>query len=297
MIRQVIVTAAAVALATVASAQTAPPAKDDIVIRADRDKQVESFVRSLAPSKDGRQLARWNGQICVRVVGLWPERAAKIADRIALLARQIDVSYETPPKCTANTIIAFTGQADLFTAKIVDSVPALITDVDSNGLPPRKVVARYLAPRAVRWFSINATTNSDGQRAGRAGRNGAGLAVDASPSSIAASRLTARTRENTIATLIVVDESKLGGIKWSQLADYLAMVTFAQPAIDADFAGSDSIMAIFAARDGGTAGPAGLTAADTAFLAALYKSAANLSPAQQRGVITDAVKKKPATSP
>ncbi|MDB5679548.1 hypothetical protein [Sphingomonas bacterium] len=293
MIRSLGLSLATLALAVPAAAQDASSQKDDIIVRGQRDKEVETFVRSLTETRDGRQVARWNGRICPKVVGLWPERAAMITDRIAAVAKLIDVSMQVPPKCEPNTIIAFTGQADLFTAKMIDSVPTLITDVEYYGLPRRKQVARYLAPRAVRWFSINATTMSDGQHAGAAGRNGAGLAIDASPNSTPASRITARTRENTIATLIVIDESKLGGIKWLQLADYLAMVTFAQPAIDADFTGSDSVMAIFAARDAGGAGPAGLTAQDRGFLTGLYRSAANLSSSQQRGVIADAVRKTP----
>ncbi|WP_375397412.1 hypothetical protein [uncultured Sphingomonas sp.] len=283
---------AGLALAVPATAQDSKIPSDDIVVRGRRDKDVETFVRSLASDKDGRQLARWNGRLCVRIVGLWPERERTVGDRIAALAGRLGVSYQTPPKCTPNTVIAFTGQADKFTAEIVDAVPALISDVDSYGLPPRKQIARYLAPRPIRWFAINATTNADGQRAGAVDRNGAGLATDASPSSIPASRIMARTRENTVAALIVVDESKLGGIKWTQLADYLAMVTFAQPRIDANFADSDSIMAMFAARDAGRAGPAGLTPADQAFLTALYRTDANLSSDQQRGAIGDAVRKQ-----
>ena len=294
MIRSIALLFAALSVVLPAAAQDARRDKDDIVVRGQRDKEVETFVRSLTESRDGRQVARWNGRICPKVVGLWPERATMITDRIAAVAKLIDVSIRVPPKCEANTVVAFTSHADLFTAKMIDAVPALITDVDYYGLPRRKQLARYLAPRAVRWFSINATTLSDGQHAGAVDRNGAGMAVDAAPNSMPASRITALTRENTIATLIVVDESKLAGIKWSQLADYLAMVAFAQPAIDADFAGSDSVMAIFAARDSGVAGPAGLTARDEGFIKALYRAPANLSAAQQRGVIADAVKKTPA---
>lgn len=277
--------------------QDTPSAKDDIVVNGVRRKATETFVRALTATRDGHQVARWNGQICLKVVGLWPEREAMIASRVAEVAKLVGVAYQTAPKCEVNTTIAFTGQADKFTAEMIRSVPTLITDVEYFGRPSKKTVAPYLAPRPVRWFAMNETTLSDGMHAGAVGYGGGGMAVDASPSSIPASRLTARTRENTVASLIVVDEAKLSGIKWAQLADYLAMVTLAQPAIDADFSGYDSIMAMFAARDAKRPGAPGLTLADRAFLTGLYKTAANLSPAQQRGVIADAVRKTSRQKP
>lgn len=294
MFRRSLLSLAAALVTLPALAQDARP-QEDVVVRGRRDKEVETFVRSLAPSKDGRQLARWNGQVCLRIVGLWPKRADMISARIAAIAKRLGASYAAAPKCAANTVIAFTGQADKFTAKIIDAVPALISDVEQYGLPPKKLVAKYLQSRPIRWFTINGTTNSDGQHAGAVDPDGSGK-IDTGQSSIPASRITARTRENTIAALIVVDEAQLGGIQWTQLADYLAMVTFAQPAIDADFTGSDSIMAMFAARDAGKAGPVGLTPADDAFLIALYHGDANLSPAQQRGTIIDSVRRSGGAS-
>jgi hypothetical protein len=295
MIRMPLLAVAALSLALPAGAQDkAPDDKDnkgDIIVNGrrdqDRDKQVETFVKSLAPTGDNGQLARWNGRVCLAMVGLWPERRAYILDRIGAVAKTLDVDYEQAPKCTPNTLIVFTTNADKFTADALDKYPALVRN-DLYGRPSRKELAPFIAPRPVRWFTINMPTMADGKRVGSMDADGK---VDVEPTIIPASRIRTRIRMNTFGGLIVVDESKVGGIKWPQLADYLAMVMFAQPEINADFASTDSVMAIFAARDAGKPGPAGLTPQDRSFLTALYRTDADLTASQQRGTITDAVRK------
>ncbi|MES2096727.1 MAG: hypothetical protein V4459_08185 [Pseudomonadota bacterium] len=295
MIRIALLAAAALSLALPADAQDkVPDAKgdqSDIIVNGrrdrDRDKQVETFVKSLAPTGDSGQLARWNGQACVAMVGLWPERRAYLLDRIGAVAKLLDVSYKQAPKCAPNTLIVFTTDADKFAADAVDKYPDLVRN-GMYGRPSRKELARYVAPRPVRWFTINMPTMADGQRVGSMDADGK---VDVEPTIIPASRIRTRIRMNTFGGLIVVDEGKVGGIKWPQLADYLAMVMFAQPQIDGNFAGADSVMAIFAARDAGKPGPAGLTPQDRSFLTALYRTDADLTASQQRGVIGDKVKK------
>lgn len=269
-------------LASSAQAQDKPKADSDVVVTGRLDGEIDALIKRLASAKDDRQLARWDDRICARVLGLTPDRATYLTDRINAAAKAVGIGASTNAKCTTNVLIVFTPFADAFAADVVRNHPDYLQDIERAGLPRGKVKASYLAPRPVRWFSINKTVMADGG------------ATDTYPKSsdegphlslTMPSRIGMRTRENTMLSLIVVDEPKMAGLKWSQLGDYLAMVSLSQPRMDADYGGEDSVLAVFADRDAGKTGPLGLTDQDRNFLTALYKSDPALSADQQRGQI------------
>lgn len=261
-----------------ATAQQMPKNQPDIVITGQLDAQIDAQVRRLAPSRNGRQIARWDGRdrLCVTVIGLWPERAAFLSQRIGAAAGMVGVQFTTNPKCVPNVFVVFTPEADKVAADLIKHHPELIQNVDMFGLPHGKLKAGYLAPRAVRWFSVDETTMADGE-----------LSND---SAAIPTRIKEPTRENIVLSLLLVDESKLAGIKWPQLGDYLAMTILSQPKIDADYGGDDSVLSIFAARDAGKHGPAGLTEQDKSFLTALYRSDAAGFVDQQRQQISNGLR-------
>lgn len=269
-------------LASPAVAQDNPKADPDIVVTGRLDPEMDALLRRLAPTKDDRQIARWDDRICARVLGLSSERATYLTNRINAAAKAIGIGASTNPKCTTNVLVVFTPFADAFAADVVRNHPDYIRDIERAGLPHGKIKASYLAPRPVRWFTINKTVMADGSTSDKYPKAAEeGLHLSFSPPS----RIGMRTRENTMLSLIVVDEPKMAGIKWSQLGDYLAMVSLSQPRMDADYAGEDSVLAVFADRDAGKVGPLSLTDRDRTFLTALYKSDPALSPDQQRSQI------------
>jgi len=280
------------ALVPLAAAQD--KAKPDIVVNGQLDRQIEALVRRFTTVKNDRQIARWDSRICARVLGLWPERATYLTDRIAAVAKSIGAGVSTNPKCAPNVLIVFTPFADAFAADVVRNHPGYVQNVDLFGLPRGSVKARYLAPRPVRWFTINNTVMADGSAAGAVPKT-----KDEPPhiSFTPPSRIRLSTRENTVLSLIVVDEPQMAGIKWSQLGDYLAMVSLGQPKMDADYSGEDSVLAIFADRDAGLRGPLELTKQDRDLLVALYKSDPALRPNQQRSEIERYYKKQRGAAP
>ncbi|HEX4695762.1 hypothetical protein [Sphingomonas sp.] len=277
-------------LAHSAVAQDKPKTQSEIVINGKLDDQVDALVRRLAQGKNDRQIARWDDRICARVLGLGSERADYLTGRIVAAAKAVGVTTAGSAKCTPNVLVVFTPFADAFAADVVKNHPDYIQNPDMFGLPHGKLKASYLAPRPVRWFSIRKTVMADGGTVDTFPKgSGDGQHLSFAPPS----RIGLPTRENTMLSLIVVDEPKMAGLKWSQLGDYLAMVSLGQPGMDVDYAGEDSVLAVFADRDAGKAAPLGLTEQDRNYLVALYKSDAALAPDQQRGQIKRYFKKQP----
>lgn len=244
------------------------PSDQEIVVRARTEEEVERFVQALTQSHGGRQLARWNNHICAKVLGLEPGQAAFIAGRIGEVARGLRIPV-APGRCRGNIVIVVAGNADEFTRILVQRHPRLFRGLHDN-LASRSEIARLLEPRPIRWFAASAT----GNEAGRPIADGVNRVYSFS-------RLRSSTRENATLSFIIVDAAGLHDIIWSQLADYLALVALATPAMDADYDES-TVLSIFRMRDRGGRGPAHLTGRDRAFLRALYTTQAATSAQRQR---------------
>ena len=76
--------------------------------------------------------------------------------------------------------------------------------------------------------------------------------------------------EDFTSVIVVVNDSATGSANFGQLADYVALVALARVDLSADFAGTDSILRLFAAPASLTPAPARLTAWDLSLLKTLY---------------------------
>jgi hypothetical protein len=244
----------------------------DVVVHGRTFDEAQKLVETLAPSPNGLQLARWHGAICPQVIGLSAGQTTYLKRRISEEARRLDVDV-APDRCHGNVMIVFTDQADALIADTVKHYPGIIQDVDLFGLPHAKERAPYLVSRPVRWFLVSRTGTADGDFA------------------TTPSRITKTTRQNSVLSWVIVDDHAVDGVKWSQLADYLTMVTLGRPAIDANYSNTDSILALFVDHDAGQSAPPGMTDQDHTFLHALYNSNASLSPDEQRNQIARALMK------
>jgi len=262
-------------VASLAAAQPppSPPSDDsdqDIVIQARTEEEVDRFVRALTQNARGRQIARWNDRICPKVLGLDPVHASYITARLGTLARGLHIPVASG-RCRGNIIMVVAGDADAFTRLLVKRYPRLFADPQEGMAPPGRI-RQLLEPRPVRWIAASSTGNADGGPI-----NG--------PNRIySASRLRTSTRENATLSFVIVDAGKLEKITWSQLADYLALVTLARPAMDADY-DRTTVLSIFRIRDGGGRGPGRLTSRDANLLRGLYSTSAAASADAQRSSI------------
>ena len=81
--------------------------------------------------------------------------------------------------------------------------------------------------------------------------------------------------------VVLVDTQAAAGVTVTQLADYIAMISFAKPDLEADLGKTESILQLFAVEPANR--PSGLTEWDQAFLRGLYRI--SYTPKQQRTAI------------
>ena len=275
---------AALSLLLLAGAAPPEPAPSgdpgqEIVVRARTDEEVDRFVQALTQNARGRQIARWNDPICPRVIGLDPSHASFVVARIGAVARQFHIPVARG-RCHGNIVVVVAGDADDFTAALVRRYPRLFRGRRDN-LATRDEIAGLLQPRPIRWFAASATGNAEGAPI-----------YDGIYRPSTMSRLTETTAENATLAFIIVDANKLQGLVWRQLAEYLALVALARPAMDGPY-DVTTLLSIFQVRDTGGQGPRQLTSWDRNLLRGLYMTNGALSAARQRASIAAQMERAP----
>jgi hypothetical protein len=250
---------------------------DTIVIAGHSGAVTRSYVDRVARPESGRQLARWNTPLCIKYDGLGEQYSGFIQARIAEIAESIGLKM-AGPKCPTAVIVKLTDQADALTKALLHTYPVRLGSVTSGAPPSKRLIKALEAPRTVRWLTASATVNQDGMAINNEGNK---IWID--------SLIRSATREDVHSKIILIDEIRLTGVSLNQLADYLAFITLASPDVAANFAGTDSIMALFA---GAGPGPGKMTRQDMAFLSALYAVPADRPAAVQQGAIRARITKR-----
>ena len=241
------------ALADPATAAPPPATGADIVVQARRAAEIDRLISQMAPSRMGRQIARWDDRICSRIYGLEAEHAAFVKERIDGIAAEIGVSTAKSAKCTPNVIVVFTLDADPLTAAFIKRYPEMIGEIQRGAVNAR-TKAPFLAPHPVRWFGHDMMRRD--------------------PLSVA-SRIHANSSQVINATYVIVDLNRLAGVNWGQLADFITFVSLSRPEFDRTYRDPGTILSLFTARDAGAPLPEGLTRLDRSFLSNLYATANN----------------------
>jgi len=136
-----------------------PP--DDVLVTAHTVAAVDALVASLTRADNGVQVARWNREICPKVLGLTPEQSELVAADIAKAAKIAGLNIPRR-RCRGNLVIVVTNDADGLATTLVRRHPALFRD-PSEGLAPRRereAIARSDAP--VRWIVASQTQAAGG---------------------------------------------------------------------------------------------------------------------------------------
>jgi hypothetical protein len=150
----------------------------EILGRPDQDT-VRDFVGRVAAPASGRGLARWEGQVCPAAVNLQPEVARPILDRVADVARELDIRVGAPG-CRANLVVVFTNDASSVARTMIDNDPRLFR-VGVSGLDqgPEALHAFADSDRPVRWWPLSMSFDPrTGQRAMRVPGDRGGVKVD-----------------------------------------------------------------------------------------------------------------------
>jgi hypothetical protein len=269
--------------ATTAMAQTAPPRTNAAAPAASGslDKQTFEFVQAYeAVTPEINQVPRWKVPLCVSVIGLPPDQAAQVKARIEDVAKAVGVAA-APAGCSGNVEIAFASQPQRLVDNYVKGREWIL------GYYYKDPGARTVTRPVQAWY-VTATTGGAGGNAGwtfaytgvpsQSSGNPAQLAEKVmdkpgswKPTGCGDSTLTSCLRNEIVNVFMVVDTSKVQGASVGVLSDYAAMLVLSQPRSLGSCQPLPSVTDLFA--DGCPGGARdGVTAADAAYLTALYQA-------------------------
>lgn len=221
---------------------------------------VSAFVADVSSQSANGRLARWDRKICPGVIGLKDPYGQQLIDRIALIATTVGLQVGAPG-CKPNLIVVATDDSQTMIKMLVDKNPTAFGKWEDGITRGRAALTDFIeTPRPVRWWHVTHVTMADGRTYTR----GSQVLVRSM------GRVRGTTRDNFDHVIIMIDVSKVGVIRFSALADYVAMVGLAQIDPETDPSGVPSVLNLFAARDKGATQPLGLTGWDVAYLQALY---------------------------
>ncbi len=265
------------------AAGSQPPAQDatridDIVVNARRDAdQIRSFLDDISLPERSLNTARFFEKVCVGVVNLRPDAAQLIADRVSLIAEEIGLQAGEPG-CTPNIlVIAANDGAGLARGLVQRSRRAF--DPGGSGMVRNRsaLQAFQSGDAAIRWWHVAVPVDAHtGNLAVRLPGEDAPVVTGSN------SRLRSELRHDIARVIVIVDISKLDGLHFGQVADYVSMVSLSQVDAGGNFEGYDSILSLLADNPQVQS----LTEWDEAYLKALYSAELNqVSKSHQRGEI------------
>lgn len=254
-------------------------------------QDARSFVDAVSFTSNTNALARWNGQVCVGAVGLAPDQAQALVDRISSRARQVGLR-PGGPGCTANVMVIYAPDSDRLTREIVDQRRDLLgyTPDDGQLTAGRAAMEAFASDaRAIRWWHVSSTGRGslrpvDGTTYQASGRTAAAAAAGdgGGPNTVGsplsdfegadavrgnASRTRTETRRNDLTyALVIVDARRVADVSASAWIDYVAFVSLAQIDARARTGDYQTVLNLFA----GGAPVAGMTSWDEAYLEGLY---------------------------
>ncbi len=258
-------------------ADQADQVADVVVIGRDLADAVDSFVDSVVAPPPGRGPARWDRKVCVGAVNLKRATAQQLVDRVSEVALDIGLDIGEPG-CTPDILIMATDDGTALAAALVDARPRVFRPGYSGAARSRAALEQFSATnRPVRWWHVSLPVDADtGQIAVRV------PGYDPPMINTLASRLRTEIQNDLRRAIIIVDLVQADRVSFRQLADYIAMVAFAQIDPEAKLEGFDTVLNVFA----DPAGAAGLTDWDRAYLTSLYNAQLNQrAPGQQGGEI------------
>ena len=251
--------------------------EDIVVLGRELAEAVDDFVDEVVAPPSGRGPARWDRKVCVGAVNLKHEVAQPLIDRVSQVA--LDIGLEIgEPGCSANILILATDDGTALATALVEARPRVFRPGYSGAARSRAALDRFVATdRPVRWWHVSVPTDADtGAVAVRLPGYGPPMI------NTLGGRLRTEIQNDLRRAFIIVDLAQADRVSFPQLADYVAMVAFAQIDPEAQLAGFDTVLNVFA----DPAGAAGLTDWDRAWLTSLYDAELNRrAPNQQDGEV------------
>jgi hypothetical protein len=257
-----------------------PAALPEVVVETQRAafrQSVAAFVKGVTKSpqaSDEESLVRWNTPICFLAVGIGEEGGKAVLARLAEVASAAGAPLARQP-CRANFVIVANSEPDRVIAAWYAQNSHLFGDATLAQ------IHRFLEGSQTRPVRIWRNIDRGRVAAMRLGHFvPSNLHAESSP-------FVRNAILGFFSVFAIVDTGRTEHFKLDQLADYVAMAGLANSDLDADLAGSRSILQLFAAPK---ETPPGLSSWDAAFLKALYQS--DQTSSSQRFEIADRVMKE-----
>ena len=280
---------------------------DIVTVTGAKEREVlRGFVDSVAmPTNVIGKIARWEVPICPYTVGVKPEAAQFITDRVKAVATEIGAPVSSNTKCTFNIEIVFTKTPQALLDDMKKNQPALLgyqsssEDLDRLATFSRPIEGRYTTATKdlrgkVEVDSPRTTSNGQGVTLqmpcvmlGRKFEPPGKICTQTIPQArkfeVTGARLGDGLRSNFYHVVIVVDPRMIAGQQLDAVSDYIAMLTLTQLAsLDACQA-LPSIVNLLA--KGCANPPGGLTATDKGYLRGLYRMQADMNLGVQKNEI------------
>jgi hypothetical protein len=251
---------------------------DSITVQAQRDREklkrdLDVFVSSaIVPSLNyGDSLWRWKEKVCPFVAGLNKQQGEFVLFRVSQIARTVGAPLGSET-CKPNFYVIVAPDPALLLGMWWKHSPDLF-----GGEQGAKVKQFLDTPRPIRvWYSAD-TEGADGNfviglldaTSTRSHPFNNDFVLNVRPSFLG-SRTTVSATRNIYSVIVVVDSSKVGGLNFGQLADYIGVIGLAQINLDKQLGDAPTILKLFTAPEG--ARPSEITAWDRALLHALYST-------------------------
>lgn len=279
----------------------------------------QGFVQTYAkPSAKLDQFARWEDAVCVRVTGVTPEQAALIKARVEEVAKGVGLKLGRPA-CRPNIDIRFADPPQVLLDQVANKSPWLLGFHYPNELQALKTVTRpvqawymtasrgegsgevALSTMSMGYIGLKDLNGNPGATAMQ-GNEGMPESIrpnesldkpgGGTPNGCAGRRFSSCLESVFWHVLIVIDARKVQGQPLGPIMDYLAMLAISQPQSLDGCLDLPSVIDLFAPTAcPGRPSPAGLTAADTAYLSSLYDADLEGKKAVEQSDIADRMAK------
>ena len=292
-------------IASTSPAFSTQPQNGTIVVRGTRLDPAEAreraveFVQRAGVAKGQKQVARWVVPICIKVIGVEDGQADRIEQSMLKIAAAANIDI-AGPKCEPNITVSFTTDPGQIVRQVKARKPHQLRELS---FADRERVLTGNDP--VRWWYATQMLDRDGVKsnnispgwigAGEGSSVPGGAVTD--PVSVggvgdmgstqqynSGSNVRTPTVRSLYGATVIVDATKAGQTTVDAIADYAAMVAFAE--MDAtDPPPPDSILGLFQPNSIETS----LTDWDLAFLKSLYRMPLDRRSRIQRGHLVEAL--------
>ncbi len=283
------------------------PAPESITVTGTKEREVvRGFVESVVtPTHFIGKIARWEAPICPYTVGVKPEAAQFVTDRLKAVAAEIGAPVSTNAVCKYNIEIVFTKTPQALLDDMKKNQPGLLgyqgsrEELDRLATFSRPIEARYTtatkdlrgqvevdSPRTTsmgQGVTLLMPCGMLGRKFEPPGKICKQNIPQASKVSVTGSRLGDGLRSNFYHVVIVVDPRLIAGQELGAVSDYIALLALSQLGSLETCQTLPSIVNLLA-KDCANP-PAGLTATDKGYLRGLYSMQADLTVGVQKNDI------------